>query len=140
MKSLKLLLISFLLFSSVAIGQNNAKSDLVMENILNRKSVRKYTKEEVKKVAALSKLSFKEEELELFTSQMGKIIDMVEELGEVDTEGVPFTSNVVSEINVLREDVVIKGESREELLNNVPETKDGFIKVPAIMDNGEAGA
>lgn len=49
MKSLKLLLISFLLFSSMAIGQNNAKSDLVMENILNRKSVRKYTKEEVKK-------------------------------------------------------------------------------------------
>jgi aspartyl-tRNA(Asn)/glutamyl-tRNA(Gln) amidotransferase subunit C len=71
---------------------------------------------------------------------MGKIIDMVEELGEVDTEGVPFTSNVVSEINVLREDVVVKGESREELLKNVPETKDGFIKVPAIMDNGEAGA
>lgn len=98
------------------------------------------SKEEVKKVAALSKLSFKEEELELFTSQMGKIIDMVEELGEVDTEGVPFTSNVVPEINVLREDVVIKGESREELLKNVPETKDGFIKVPAIMDNGEAGA
>ena len=98
------------------------------------------SKEEVKKVAALSKLSFKKEELELFTSQMGKIIDMVEELGEVDTEGVPFTSNVVSEINVLREDVVIKGESREELLKNVPETKDGFIKVPAIMDNGEAGA
>jgi aspartyl-tRNA(Asn)/glutamyl-tRNA(Gln) amidotransferase subunit C len=47
---------------------------------------------------------------------------------------------VVSEINVLREDVVVKGESREELLKNVPETKDGFIKVPAIMDNGEAGA
>lgn len=98
------------------------------------------SKEEVKKVAALSKLSFKEEELELFTSQMGKIIDMVEELSEVDTEGVPFTSNVVSEINVLREDIVVKGESREELLKNVPETKDGFIKVPAIMDNGEAGA
>lgn len=98
------------------------------------------SKEEVKKVAVLSKLSFKEEELELFTSQMGKIIDMVEELGEVDTEGVPFTSNVASEINVLREDIVLKGESREELLKNVPETKDGFIKVPAIMDNGEAGA
>ena len=49
MKSLKLLFISFLLFSSVAIGQNNAKSDLVMENILNRKSVRKYTNEDVKK-------------------------------------------------------------------------------------------
>lgn len=49
MKSLKLLFISFLLFSSVAIGQNNENSEIVMENILNRKSVRKYTKEEVKK-------------------------------------------------------------------------------------------
>ena len=98
------------------------------------------SKDEVKKVAELSKLSFDEKELEVFTSQMGKIIDMVEELEEVDTTGVPFTSNVASEINVLREDIVIKGESREELLKNVPETKDGFIKVPAIMDNGEAGA
>ena len=49
MKSLKLLFISFLLFSSVAIGQNNENSEKVMENILNSKSVRKYTKEEVKK-------------------------------------------------------------------------------------------
>lgn len=49
MKSLKLLFISFLLFSSVAIGQNNENSEKVMENILNRKRVRKYTKEEVKK-------------------------------------------------------------------------------------------
>ena len=49
MKSLKLLFISFLLFSSVAIGQNNENSEKVMENILNRKSVRNYTKEEVKK-------------------------------------------------------------------------------------------
>ena len=94
------------------------------------------SKEEVQHVAKLSKLSFEESELEVFTSQLGKIIDMVEELENVDTTGVPFTSNVFPEINVLREDVVIQGESREELLKNVPETKDGFIKVPAIMDNG----
>ncbi len=98
------------------------------------------TKEEVKRVAELSKLSFDEKDLEMFTTQMGNIIDMVEELEQVDTTGVPFTSNVASEINVLREDVALKGESREALLSNVPETKDGFIKVPAIMDNGEAGA
>lgn len=98
------------------------------------------SKEEVIRVAELSKLSFEEKDLDLFTTQMGRIIDMVEELENVDTTGVPFTSNVVSEISVLREDVVIHGESREELLKNVPETKDGFIKVPAIMDNGEAGA
>ncbi|MBP1644747.1 MAG: nitroreductase [Bacteroidetes bacterium] len=49
MKSLKLLFISFLLFSTVAIGQNNENSEKVMENILNRKSVRKYTNADVKK-------------------------------------------------------------------------------------------
>lgn len=98
------------------------------------------SKEEVKRVANLSKLKFSESELEVFTTQMGQIIEMVEQLEGVDTEGVSFTSNVASEISVLREDIVITSESREELLKNVPETKDGFIKVPAIMDNGEAGA
>ena len=50
--------------------------------------------EQVKHVAKLAKLSFSDDELTGFTDQLGKIIDMVEQLGEVDTEGVPFTSNV----------------------------------------------
>ncbi|MDT2814750.1 Asp-tRNA(Asn)/Glu-tRNA(Gln) amidotransferase subunit GatC [Vagococcus carniphilus] len=98
------------------------------------------SKEEVNRVANLSKLSFDDSELEMFTKQMGNIIEMVEELENVDTTGVAFTSSVAAEITVLREDVVIQGETRDELMKNVPESKDGFIKVPAIMDNGEAGA
>lgn len=98
------------------------------------------SKEEVKRVANLSKLSFKEEELDMFTEQMSQIIEMMERLEEVDTEGVAFTSNVTKEINVMREDVVVQTNTRDELMSNVPETQDGFIKVPAIMDNGEAGA
>ena len=98
------------------------------------------SKEEVKRVADLSKLSFKEEELDMFTEQMSQIIEMMERLEEVDTEGVAFTSNVTKEINVMREDVVVQTNTRDELMSNVPETQDGFIKVPAIMDNGEAGA
>ena len=96
--------------------------------------------EEVKHVANLAKLSFTEDELKDFTVQLGKIIDMVELLDEVDTEGVPFTSNVVDVINVMREDDAAEGWDRDELMKNVPESEDGFIKVPAIMDNGEAGA
>lgn len=98
------------------------------------------SKEEVKRVAALSKLSFKEEELEQFTSQMGKIIEMVDRLETVDTEGVPFTSNVLLDINVMREDIADQGTDRELLMKNVPESEDGFIKVPEIMENGKAGA
>jgi len=98
------------------------------------------SEEQVKHVAKLAKLSFSEDELHEFTSQLGKIIDMVETLEEVDTQGVPFTSNVADTINVMREDVTIGGWDRDELMKNVPESEDGFIKVPAIIDNGEAGA
>lgn len=98
------------------------------------------SEEQVKHVAKLSKLAFSDEELHAFTEQLGKIIEMVETLEEIDTTGVPFTSHVVDSINVLREDKAVEGWNREELLRNVPESEDGFIKVPAIIDNGEAGA
>lgn len=98
------------------------------------------SEQQVKHVAKLAKLSFPDAELHEFTTQLGKIIDMVELLEEVDTTGVPFTSNVVESINVLREDKAQAGFDRNELLKNVPESENGFIKVPAIIDNGEAGA
>lgn len=98
------------------------------------------SEEQVRHVAKLAKLSFSDDELHEFTSQLGKIIDMVETLEEVDTEGVPFTSNVAETINVMREDIAAEGWNRQELMRNVPESEDGFIKVPAIIDNGEAGA
>lgn len=94
------------------------------------------SEEQVKHVANLAKLSFKDDELHHFTEQLGEIIDMFESLQEVDTENVPLTSNVVDEINVVRQDKAIKGVSREELLKNVPESENGFIKVPAIIDEG----
>lgn len=98
------------------------------------------SEEQAKHVAKLAKLSFPPEELHEFTAQLGKIIDMVELLEEVDTEGVPFTSNVVETVNVMRPDRAEPGMSRDDLMRNVPESEDGYIKVPAIIDNGEAGA
>ncbi|HLQ41124.1 MAG TPA: Asp-tRNA(Asn)/Glu-tRNA(Gln) amidotransferase subunit GatC [Tetragenococcus sp.] len=94
------------------------------------------SEEQVKHVANLAKLSFKDDELHQFTEQLGEIIDMFESLSEVDTEGVALTSNVVNEINVVREDKAVKTVGREALLKNVPEAEKGFIKVPAIIDEG----
>ncbi|MFD1899004.1 Asp-tRNA(Asn)/Glu-tRNA(Gln) amidotransferase subunit GatC [Enterococcus termitis] len=98
------------------------------------------SEEQAKHVAKLSKLSFSDNELKDFTDQLGKIIDMVELLEEVDTDGVAFTSNVAHSINVMREDDAVPGMDRDELMKNVPESENGYIKVPAIIDNGEAGA
>jgi aspartyl-tRNA(Asn)/glutamyl-tRNA(Gln) amidotransferase subunit C len=94
------------------------------------------TEQDVRHVANLAKLEFPESEIHGFTDTLGRIIEMVEMLSEVDTEGVPFTSNVVETDSVLREDIAIKGMPRTELLKNVPEQQSGFIKVPAILDDG----
>ena len=97
------------------------------------------TANEVKHVASLAKLEFTDEELQKFTGQMDEIIKMVEQLGEVDTTDVPVTSTVTEEVNVMREDVAVKGTDRTLLMKNVPEEKDGLIKVPAIIDESEEG-
>ena len=97
------------------------------------------TANEVKHVASLAKLEFTDEELQKFTGQMDEIINMVEQLGEVDTTDVPVTSTVTEEVNVMREDVAVKGTDRTLLMKNVPEEKDGLIKVPANIDESEEG-
>lgn len=98
------------------------------------------TTDQIKHVAKLSKLKFSDNELAGFTSQLGKIIDMVETLSEVDTEGVPVTTNVIFNHNVMRPDVAVKGTDRDLLMKNVPVSEAGYIKVPEMFDNGEAGA
>ncbi|MGX7419609.1 Asp-tRNA(Asn)/Glu-tRNA(Gln) amidotransferase subunit GatC [Carnobacterium gallinarum] len=95
---------------------------------------------EVNHVAKLSKLAFKDNEIAHFTEQMDKIIGMVEQLEQIDTTGVPVTTHALETINVMREDVAVPGFDRTELFKNVKTEKDGLIRVPAIMDNGEAGA
>jgi len=97
------------------------------------------TASEVAHVASLAKLSFNAEELEKFTGQMDEIINMVQELSEVDTTDVPVTTHVTDAFNVMREDVAVKGTDRELLMQNVPESQDGYIKVPAIIDESEEG-
>lgn len=94
----------------------------------------KITKEEVRKIAALSKLEFSDEELETFTSQIEDIMNMAHHLSSVDTENVKPTINVTDAVNIMRGDVAQKPTDRKELMKNVPEHEDGFIKVPAILD------
>ncbi|MCA9765798.1 MAG: Asp-tRNA(Asn)/Glu-tRNA(Gln) amidotransferase subunit GatC [Carnobacterium sp.] len=95
---------------------------------------------EVKHVALLSKLEFQEEEIARFTKQIDDIITMVEHLDEVDTKGVPVTTHGLEVASVMRKDIATPGMDRDELFKNVKTQQDGLIKVPAMIDNGEAGA
>lgn len=96
----------------------------------------KISEAEVRHVANLSKLRFSDEETTAFATTLSKIVDMVELLNEVDTDGVPFTSNVANNKNRMREDEAVVGWNRDELFKNVPEEEDYLIKVPAIIDEG----
>ena len=93
----------------------------------------KLTKEEVKHVANLARLAISEEEAEKFAEQLGKITDFAEQLNELDTTNVEPTTHVLPLVNVMREDVAIKGLDREVMMLNVKEQEDGQVKVPAIM-------
>ena len=96
----------------------------------------KISEEEVRHVADLSKLSFAEEETAEFATTLSKIVDMVELLNEVDTEGIPVTTTMADRKTVMREDVAVVGDDRDELFKNVPQSENYYIKVPAILEDG----
>ncbi|GAB6691962.1 Asp-tRNA(Asn)/Glu-tRNA(Gln) amidotransferase subunit GatC [Streptococcus uberis] len=96
----------------------------------------KISEEEVRHVATLSKLAFSEEEKSQFATTLTKIVDMVELLNEVDTEGVAITTTMADRKNVMRPDLAQAGTNREDLFKNVPEKENNFIKVPAILEDG----
>ena len=80
--------------------------------------------------------SFSEEETTEFATTLSKIVDMVELLNEVDTEGVPVTTTMADRKTVMREDVAVAGDDRDELFKNVPQSENYYIKVPAILEDG----
>lgn len=92
------------------------------------------TKEEVMHVAHLSRLAITEEEAENYAVQLDKMIAYAEQLNELDTTNVEPTSHVIDMKNVMREDIPVKGLPREEMLKNVPDHKDGLIRVPSILE------
>ncbi|UQS86387.1 Asp-tRNA(Asn)/Glu-tRNA(Gln) amidotransferase subunit GatC [Nicoliella spurrieriana] len=94
-------------------------------------------KETVNHVAELAKLSLTKDQLPYFTDQLGSIMDLIDTLSEVDTEGVEPTYSVTDQINVMREDVAQNWGERDALLNNAPEVADGLIRVPTIIDESE---
>lgn len=93
----------------------------------------KITKEQVEHVAELARLSFSEDEIEMFTKQMGDIITYAERLNELNTEDVEPTTHVMDIRNVLREDEVRPSLPREEALKNAPASEDGQVQVPPIL-------
>jgi aspartyl-tRNA(Asn)/glutamyl-tRNA(Gln) amidotransferase subunit C len=92
------------------------------------------TRDDVAKVALLGRLKLSAEELERMTSQLGRVLEYVDILNEVDTQSVEPLAHPIELANVFREDVERPCLSREEALANAPKTDGRFFVVPAILD------
>ncbi|MCH8554788.1 MAG: Asp-tRNA(Asn)/Glu-tRNA(Gln) amidotransferase subunit GatC [Schleiferiaceae bacterium] len=95
----------------------------------------KITKEEIQKLAHLSRLSFNEQELENFTSDMDKILGFVDKIQELDLEGVTPLVYLNENAHVLREDEVIQSITHEEALKNAPQRDTDYFRVPKVINN-----
>ncbi len=90
-------------------------------------------KEEVLKVASLSKLELKKEEIEIFSQQLPKIIEFVEKLEELETKDVPPFYELQEIDAPMREDIAKEGLSNEEATKNAPVSEGGFFVVPRVV-------
>ena len=93
----------------------------------------KITKEEVLHVAKLARLDVDETLIDKFAKQIGTILEYVDTLNQVDTEGVASTSHALSLTNAFREDNERDTFDKESALANAPEKEDGSFVVPKVI-------
>jgi len=94
----------------------------------------KITREQVEHVATLARLALEDKELDTLTGQMDAILDYVEKLNELDTEGIVPTAHAVPMENAFRADEVHSSFSNEEALGNAPASHKGCFRVPKIIE------
>jgi len=94
----------------------------------------KITLELIEHMAKLARLSFTEEELLAFTTQMQELIDYFQSLADLSTEEIPPTASVLPLKNVMRADEPGQALERKDVLRNAPLEEGGFFKIPTILE------
>ena len=90
--------------------------------------------ETIENVCILAKLSLGEEAKAKAKQDMQKMLDYVEKLDELDTDGVEPLSHIFGDENVFRDDVVTNGDNKEAMLANAPKEKEGQYQVPKTIE------
>lgn len=93
----------------------------------------KITDDDVLKLALLSKLSLNDDQLKKFRDEIEEILNYIEQLQQVDTEGLDPTNQVTGLTNVMRDDEIADEVDKEELLKNAPGREDDYIKVRRVL-------
>lgn len=92
------------------------------------------SEEDILKLARLSSLKLSAEEVELYKKQVADILEMISQLDQINTEGIPPTYQVSGNLNVMRPDEVKpSGVAYGDLLSLAPNSQSGQIKVPKVL-------
>lgn len=94
----------------------------------------KITRAEVEHVARLARLALRDDELDSLTGQMDAILGYVEQLNELNTEGLIPTAHAVPMENAFRDDGVKPSIGIEKALQNAPAAAESAFKVPKVIE------
>ena len=94
------------------------------------------TRADVEHVANLARLHLTDDEIDRMQTQLSNILEAIETLRDVDTSHVGPTAGVIQLENVMREDALRPGISREAALANAPLRDDPFLRVPTVLEEG----
>ena len=90
--------------------------------------------DQVRHVARLARLALGDDEIAKMVPELNNILDWVEQLGEVDTDGVEPLTAVIENHLRLRDDVVDDGDCQDDILKNAPDAQHGFFAVPKVIE------
>lgn len=93
----------------------------------------KITRDDVTYVAELARIELSDEAIDTFADQIGEILDYVDLLKKVPTDGVAPTSHAITLTNAFREDKVSESSDPDTSLANAPESEDGHFIVPKVI-------
>ena len=89
--------------------------------------------EEVQKIAQLCRIDLTDAEVQKFQKELSQVLGYVEELNQVNTDGVEPISQVTGLQNVYREDRAEYSEIRDQLISQFPDRKDNYLKIKNIL-------
>jgi aspartyl-tRNA(Asn)/glutamyl-tRNA(Gln) amidotransferase subunit C len=92
-------------------------------------------RQQVERVAHLSRLDLTDEELQLFSGQLSAVVEYIQKLNELKTDGVEPLAHCLPVHNVFRQDTVKPSLDVEKAMENAPDRVDDFFKVPQILDD-----
>ena len=88
----------------------------------------------VRRIARLARIAVKDEEVEHLQGELNAILAFVEQLGEVNVEGVEPMTSVTPMAMKSRKDIVTDGDNPQAVLANAPQSEDNFYMVPKVIE------